>query len=350
MYCKNNLLRFALFIFLLGSPFFAQAITVEVTATVAGCGDAIISNGEQCDGVNLGGSSCSLLGFNSGSLSCTSACTFNTSQCTSSGGGGGGGGGGSSNSGDTPYIPNTNVIFSGRAYPLSRISILKDGQLVVTTIAGPDSNFTATFSGISKGNYNFTVYSEDKNNVRSAPFTFPVFISSGVTTKISGIFIAPTITIDKSHVRQGDPLIVSGQSAPNTEITISVNSEPNFLVKKYTDSDGIYILNFDTSVLDKGQHTTQSKSKIADEASQLSKILGFLVGSETKFITLPTQTPAKGDLNGDGRVNLVDFSIAAYWYKRVLGDNFISIEADRLNGDKAVDLIDFSIMAFYWTG
>ncbi len=58
----------------------------------------------------------------------------------------------------------------------------------------------------------------------------------------------------------------------------------------------------------------------------------------------------RADLNCDGRVSLVDFSIAAYWYKKPLSTAFSEIEADRLNGDGRIDLVDFSIMAFYWTG
>ena len=50
-------------------------------------------------------------------------------------------------------------------------------------------------------------------------------------------------------------------------------------------------------------------------------------------------------MNKDSRVNLVDFSIAAYWYKRSTPPP----SAD-LNGDGKVDLVDFSILAFYWTG
>jgi hypothetical protein len=60
---------------------------------------------------------------------------------------------------------------------------------------------------------------------------------------------------------------------------------------------------------------------------------------------LTKKPPAKGDSNGDGRVNLVDFSIAAYWYKRANPP----ASAD-LNGDGKVDLVDSSIMAFNWTG
>ena len=58
----------------------------------------------------------------------------------------------------------------------------------------------------------------------------------------------------------------------------------------------------------------------------------------------------KGDLNKDGKVNLVDFSIAAFWYKRSTSDAFKPIEIERLNGDGKVDLTDLSIMAYYWTG
>jgi hypothetical protein len=49
-------------------------------------------------------------------------------------------------------------------------------------------------------------------------------------------------------------------------------------------------------------------------------------------------------------VNLVDFSIAAYWYKRPLSADFKVKEAAKLNGDGKIDLVDFSIMAYYWTG
>jgi hypothetical protein len=45
------------------------------------CGDGIVDPGEQCDGTALDGGSCVALGFNYGTLSCNSDCTYNTSQC-----------------------------------------------------------------------------------------------------------------------------------------------------------------------------------------------------------------------------------------------------------------------------
>mgnify|MGYP001566814641 CR=1 FL=1 len=335
---------FSIFLLLLfAGPAFTHAITVEITATVPGCGDGAIGNEEQCDGLNLGGSSCSSLGFTDGSLLCTSACTFNTSSCTSGSSGSGGGGGGASVS--SPSIPATNVVFTGRAYPLSRVTVLKDGQAALTTIAGPDSNFSGTISGLSTGNYQFSVYSEDSAGRRSSLFAFPIYITSGVTTKISGIFIAPTIATDKSEIRKGDNIAIFGQSVPSSEVTISVNSEEEFFVKKIADSDGAYLLNFDTSVLEIGQHQTQSKSALNGEITAFGETVEFVVGTVNVLADLPATTPSKGDVNGDQRVNLVDFSVVAYWHKR---EN-APASAD-LNADGEVDLVDFSIMAFYWTG
>ncbi len=330
-----------------------SAITVDISAVVEGCDDGIIGVGEQCDGVNLGGASCSSLGFSGGTLSCTSACTFDTSSCTAGGSGGGGGGGGGGGSSSTP---DTNVVFSGRAYPLSRVGILKDGQLVVTTIAGPDSNFTATISGLSRGDYNFSVYGEDKNSLRSSLFTFPIYITSGVTTKIGGIFISPTIALDKSEVKKGDNISIFGQSVPASEITININSEPEYFLKQFSDSNGVYLLNFDSSFLAYGDHTAKSKASLINEVTDFSKELGFKVGdknilaSVSEFSEIGNTGTKKGDLNKDSKVNLIDFSIAAFWYKKDLTESIKKYELEHLNGDGKIDLIDFSIMAYNWTG
>lgn len=326
------------------SPISTQALTVEITASVAGCGDESIGVGEQCDGSSLGGASCVSLGYGGGSLSCSGSCSFNTTACTIGGGGGGGGGGGSGGS------SNTNVLFSGRAYPLSAITILKDGQPVVTTIAGPDSKFNATISGLSTGNYLFSVYSKDSNGITSSPFTFPIYITSGVTTSIGGIFIAPTIALDKSQVKWGDTISVFGQTTPDSEVTININSEPEYFLIEEADEDGAYLLNFNSALLDRGSHSAKSKSQIRNEVSPFGISLGFLVGDTNIPAAEQAGGPAKADLSGDSRVNLIDFSIAAYWYKRPLSQTFLQMEKQELNGDGKIDLVDFSILAYHWTG
>lgn len=47
------------------------------------CGNGVIDDGEQCDGGNLGGFSCSDLGYSGGTLACDPVtCTYDASGCT----------------------------------------------------------------------------------------------------------------------------------------------------------------------------------------------------------------------------------------------------------------------------
>ncbi|MFC1647663.1 DUF4215 domain-containing protein [Patescibacteria group bacterium] len=47
------------------------------------CGNGTIDGDEECDGANLNGATCTSQGHGDGTLSCTTICTFNTSQCSS---------------------------------------------------------------------------------------------------------------------------------------------------------------------------------------------------------------------------------------------------------------------------
>jgi hypothetical protein len=258
-----------------------------------------------------------------------------------SGGGGGGGG----------YFAPTSITFDGRAYPRSTVTLLKDAQIVATTVAGADANFQISVPSILAGNYIFSIYGEDNRGVRSSLLSFPVSITSGATTRVSGIFIAPTILVDKSEVKLGDTITIFGQTVSSAEVLINVNSEEEFFFKIKATADGMYVHQMDTSPLNIGSHSAKSKAIATDEAiSSFSSAVAFTVGTKNILAQVPKKCPAKGDLNNDCRVNLVDFSIASFWYKSVLSTAFKAIEIEKLNGDGKVNLTDFSIMAFYWTG
>lgn len=47
------------------------------------CGNNTVEKDEPCDGADLGGSACTDLGFDEGTLACTPACTLDTSMCAS---------------------------------------------------------------------------------------------------------------------------------------------------------------------------------------------------------------------------------------------------------------------------
>src|SRR5206468_8042801 len=45
------------------------------------CGNGVINGREECDGTDLGGRTCATLGFTGGTLGCTSACRLSTGSC-----------------------------------------------------------------------------------------------------------------------------------------------------------------------------------------------------------------------------------------------------------------------------
>jgi hypothetical protein len=51
------------------------------------CGNGVIDSGEECDGANLNGATCTSLGFQTGTLACSGTCSFNTSGCSTCGDG-----------------------------------------------------------------------------------------------------------------------------------------------------------------------------------------------------------------------------------------------------------------------
>jgi hypothetical protein len=59
-----------------------SALDPSGCVALATCGNGALDATEQCDGANLGGSSCQALGFDGGTLSCTAACTIDAAGCS----------------------------------------------------------------------------------------------------------------------------------------------------------------------------------------------------------------------------------------------------------------------------
>ena len=270
----------------------------------------------------------------------------------SSGDGGGGGGGSGSGSGvDTAggggQGSGATVALSGRAYPAREVTILRDGMIVSSVLADATGSFSTTETGLSGGNYIFSVYSEDASGNRSSLLTLPISMAAGGTTNIGGIFIPPTIDTDKIMVKQGDTIAIFGQSVPYSTVTILVNSATQSFASAQSDARGAYRYNLDSGNLEMGDHTAQSKSAISGEISGFGAAVAFAVGTEN-ILRQPKPTSCqKYDLNCDKLVNLVDVSILVYWYERELTGSGRDVD---LNGDNKIDLIDFSILASHWTG
>lgn len=313
----------------------ADNLSTSVTVSITLCGNNIKEAGEECDGSDLDSQTCVTKGYVGGTLICNANCTFNANSCYMGGGGGGG-----------TYVlaePETTISFNGKAYPNSKVTLLKNGEIIASTVAGNNANFEITLSKIAAGSYVFFLYSEDYQGRRSTPLTFPITVTDGIITRVSGIFLAPTIETDKKEVKKGDNLVIFGQSASQAEVVISVNSSEEKFFKTNADQNGLYSYQLDTSFLDFGEHSTKSKSSVDQIISAYGKIALFTVSDKNIFHD--KKAKMRTDLNEDGRVNIIDFSILAYWYKRAEPPAEIDF-----NRDGKIDLADFSIMAYDWTG
>ena len=338
----------------------SQAEEINTSVTITICGNSIVETGEVCDdGNNVSGDGCSsdcLSDETCGNAivdtavgeecddgntvsgdGCSSSCQTEEEEEGEEGAPGGGGGGGG------PAIPPTGatkVVLQGKASPAAYLTVLKDGQVLVNTQANSQGDFKVEISNISAGIYTFGVWAEDRNGLKSLTFSFTVNVISGVTTTVSGIFLPPTISLNRTALSKGETLNISGQTAPQAEVEIRVNSE-EIIDKIISGINGDWFYSFDTDSLDEGIHTARARANTADGLlSTFSQSLLFGVG-----VGLP---PAEGicpgaDLDKDGKVNLIDFSILLYWWGRP------NDCADQ-NHDGIVNLIDFSITLYYWTG
>lgn len=265
-----------------------------------------------------------------------------SAQATAPTGGGSNSGGGGSSSVTSPI---TGATFRGKAYPLSKVVLLKDAQVAAQTIAGNDANFSFNLTGLTPGSYVFSLYAEDKNGLRSPPITFPIVVSSGVTTNVGNIFISPTLTADKVEVKRGTILTLFGQTAPDSRVTLTINSENQIIKHIETGVDGVYLYGLDTSRLEFGNHDASSRTTLQPGLiSGDSPRVAFVVGDRTVLLS-DIKNKVRGDINNDGKVNIIDFSILAYWYRRPNSPANVD-----MNNDGEIDLVDFSILVFGWTG
>ena len=228
----------------------------------------------------------------------------------------------------------------GLAFPKASITILVDGKVATIITAGLSADFKVELTTLSSGTYTFGLWAKDKEGRRSITFSFTSSIVSGKTTTISSIFIPPTIELNRVNILKNEDLEILGQTAPESEINIHIESGEEIIKKTKADELGNWDQHLSAELLEEGMHTVRAKSETEGGLlSSFSKVLSFFVGE--KYLT---STIKEADSNGDGRVNLVDFSIMLYnWGKP-------KNQATDLNSDGTINLTDFSIMLYNWTG
>lgn len=242
----------------------------------------------------------------------------------------GGGGGG-------VIILTSTVIFEGKAYPDAFITFLRNKTVIGTTKADLKGDFSKTFTGAPAGVWEFGIFAEDNEGRKSVTISFSTNIIGGTTMKISGIFISPTISLSTENVIRGEELDILGQAYPKSDIEIFVSSPFSILQKTKSTEKGKWQSSLDTVHLALGVHQTKARARtIEGEESYFSEELIFKIIEACKG----------ADLNFDGKINIVDFSILLYFWGQKKPANVCT----DINRDGSVNVTDFSIMMYWWSG
>jgi hypothetical protein len=248
---------------------------------------------------------------------------------------GGGGGGGSSGIGVT-------MQFNGIGYPNSKVYLLQDAVVRSSVVTDNTGSFSIKLSELTSASYLFSLYGEDKNGNRSPLRLVPTQIGS-IGSSINGLLLPPTLVSDKEIVKQGEKIIFSGYSAANAVISVFLGDDGKLLATVISDKNGHYSYALSTNNFAKNGFILRTKASVGGLSSPSSAALNFIVGDNDK--NRENKSCQKEDLNCDGGINLVDFSIMLYWVRH----SPIPANVD-LNNDGIIDLKDFSILIYHWTG
>ena len=248
----------------------------------------------------------------------------------------------------------TGITFSGSAFPQAHVFLLQDGQRIADTIT-TNTTFSFSVKNLHAGNYVFGIYAEDTTGARTGLFSLPVAVTTGQTGTVASITIPPTLRVSKNAITAGQYITVSGFGLPNSDLVIVRGDTQEKLFQVHTDATGKYTATLNTHGFDVGTIPLVSQAVSAGDSILSSLPASFQILRNIFphfFFTQgqPTCAALKGDLNGDCRVNLIDFTILSEWRHHPLSDTIKKRELERLNGDGVIDMRDFSIIASHWTG
>ncbi len=237
------------------------------------------------------------------------------------------------------------VTLEGRTLPQGSLVILQDGKIVKEEQVSILGNFTNVFTQLERGTYTWGVYVKDPDGNRSATYNSTIYLIGGTNNIIAPIYLSPTIKAQKTTVSVGEQIVLSGYAIPVTPILAFFYKQGSALTGKIITAtttalgSGSWSLKIPTQDLVKGTYEVKVQSLVTTkDQSNFSPILYIGVGENPN-----PDFKLRADLNKDGKVNLIDFSILLFNWKT-------SDAIADINQDGTVSLIDFSIMLANWTG
>ena len=240
--------------------------------------------------------------------------------------------------GAIPASTKTQVVLRGKAYPNQDVHILLDGLPSAIVRADSNADFLYSSDTAAAGTATFSFWANDSGGVTSLTTSVVFDVVQSAVTSVNNIFLPPTISVSDRQIAPGGLLTLFGQSVPTAKVVTNLDKDTSGALAATAEGSGKWTLQLDTKSIAVGFHSAKASFNLSSSSkSGFGKSVNFFVGS---------QLPSGGvspDLNGDGKVNLVDFSIF------LLSWNTHDIRSD-FNQDGVVNLADFSIMLFAWTG
>lgn len=294
------------------------------------CGDSILQtiHEEECDDGN-----------NEDGDFCSATCTV---EPAGTGGGGSSGGGGGSRGGSTEDLGDTQISVSGRAYPGQTVHVLLDTREVGTVRADSSGRFDFA-TNASPGTVSMGFWSNDSSGTRSITYNTTFDVTQGAITNVNGVLIPPTLKVSDTTINPGDTITFSGQTTPNAQVEVHIdNGSP--ILRTTAGGNGQWSIPYTTTGLSASEHTARARFILGSGALQSESTFSTTV---QLFVGVEGRASTPSDLNRDGSVDLIDFSILIFWWGTAGGES--DPPAD-ISGNARVGLEDFSILLFNWTG
>jgi cysteine-rich repeat protein len=294
------------------------------------CGDAILQTlfGEECDDGN-----------NNDTDFCSALCKI---EPAGSGGGGTSGGGSGGGGGSNEDLGDTQVSVTGRSIPSQTVHVLLDGKEVGTVRSDSEGRFDFA-TNASPGTVSLGFWTLDAARTKSITYTTTFDVTQGAITNVNGILVPPTISANNVNANPGETITFSGGTVPNTKVEVHIDGSSKVLTTTAA-ANGAWSLPFNTTGLSNAEHTARARFILGSGAlttqSSFSTTLQLFIG-----VAGAPSRPS--DLNRDGGINLIDFSILIFWWG---GNGGNSDPAADISGNGRVGLEDFSILLFNWTG
>lgn len=232
------------------------------------------------------------------------------------------------------------VVLNGYSFPGATIYIMKNAKSFADSKADANGQFTIEIADLEPGITSFSLVSRIAGLPDALPYSFTVTLTRNFITAVDNILLPPIIMLSNNQFRKDQAIDISGRAIAGSKVWLEFNND--IVREASVDKSGNWFLQISANNFAKGSYGVSSY--VVDKnggTSVKSREVYFSVGTSADA---DRQCVNDADINSDGHVNLMDFSILFYNLGR-----FVNKKAD-LNCDNKIDYADFSILLYYWRG